>query len=264
MFKKNQNKNIVFYANERALAAFPLPDRAGKFLPSWYKSCPTHNGDYFASTVKRCIPFRESLTNGFIIPLWHDAHFKIAEASDGKNYLSCVQSRAPEKIGQETDLADAPSLPTTGLISYHPSEQYADYAKIDKKAYPNYAHVVKFHSPYTIQTPKGWSILMKPVANDFASPVVPFEAVIDTDRYCGKINLPCFIRAQEKEFSMPLGTPLVQVIPFKREKVTIKREKYTEETLKKFDIELLRFATMLQGQYQKFWWHRTQDFEEKK
>lgn len=262
MFKRKLKKSIVFSASEEALETLPLPDRAARFIPSWYKTCPMYNEDYYASTIKRCIPFREALMNGFIIPLWHDAYFQFAKDHVGKDYLSCVQNRGAQRLALETDIGNP--LPVEGVVSYHPSEQYADYATVDKKSYPNYAHVVKFHSPFNIQTPKGWSILIKPVPNDFSSPVVPFEAVVDTDRFFGKINFPCFIRSQDKEFSMPLGTPLAQIIPFKRERVNIKRKPLTKEDFKKMELFGLRFATVVHGQYKKFWWHRTQEHNEKR
>ena len=62
---------VKFFTNYDQLHSFPHPQKSSKFLPSYFKSCPQQIGDDPQSgTVKRCVPFLDALTNGFIIPLW--------------------------------------------------------------------------------------------------------------------------------------------------------------------------------------------------
>jgi hypothetical protein len=54
---------------------FPPPVPAVKKAPDVYKAIrPQLNAKPDSSTVKRCVPFLDALSAGFIIPLWADLH----------------------------------------------------------------------------------------------------------------------------------------------------------------------------------------------
>ena len=65
------------------------------------------------------------------------------------------------------------------------------------------------------------------------------EGLVEADKW-GYITFPFSI--QEKEFILPAGTPLIQVIPYKREKEKLKLEirKGTEKEYEDNRIELLK------------------------
>jgi hypothetical protein len=75
----------------------------------------------------------------------------------------------------------------------------------------------KFHNYWTIKTPPGWSCLFVAPLNR-ASPVVEIiSGIVDTDTYQSLINFPFFAVAPDGTYTLERGTPLVQVIPFKRQ-----------------------------------------------
>ena len=47
---------------------------------------------------------------------------------------------------------------------------------------------------------------------------VILEGVVDTDNYYTAVNFPFVLKTPDKEFMIPAGTPIAQVIPFKRDK----------------------------------------------
>ena len=54
--------------------AIPHPVRANKAVPNWYKKLKPDNprSKLEVGTAKRCVPFLDAVTQGFIIPLWAD------------------------------------------------------------------------------------------------------------------------------------------------------------------------------------------------
>ena len=70
-------------------------------------------------------------------------------------------------------------------------------------------------NPWQIKTPEGYSSLLMPVLN--ANLPLQFSAgIVNTDSYHNKINFPFFVREKWKGV-VKKGTPLIQVIPFKRD-----------------------------------------------
>ena len=49
------------------------PQPATKFIPEEYKNLPSYEGDDLRKpTVKKCIPFLDAMTNGYIIPFFQE------------------------------------------------------------------------------------------------------------------------------------------------------------------------------------------------
>jgi hypothetical protein len=46
---------------------------------------------------------------------------------------------------------------------------------------------------------------------------VILEGIVDTDNYWEPVNFPFVLKNPTKEFMIPAGTPIAQVIPFKRD-----------------------------------------------
>jgi hypothetical protein len=74
----------------------------------------------------------------------------------------------------------------------------------------------KFHNPWTIITPPGWSCLFVPPMNRLKPVFEVFSGIVDTDVYKAPVNVPFLPRAADGDYTLERGTPLVQVIPFKR------------------------------------------------
>ena len=171
-----------------------LPKPSSKLVPDWYKNInsyisnerkPAGDGTTTA-TIKRCMPVFDAITAGYIIESPADIFVSI------KN----------EK--QWFEWSDF------GLISFHPIEQAPEHPNRKPFAYP------KWNNPWSISTPKGYSTLfVQPFHRESVFTILP--GIVDTDQYTPPVNFPFVINDPSFEGLIPKGTPIAQVIPFRRE-----------------------------------------------
>lgn len=184
-------KIIEFECAEGYKNLFEHPKPASKYIPQWYKEM---NMDYDKTrlnnkspmprqTVKACIPVRDYLTAGYIIPLNTELVYL-----NGELYPALM----PEALGK------------------HSPDQVKGSSVKSK--------VLKFNCPWNIKTPKGYSCLFfKPHFTDTKGiNIIP--AIVDTDTYHSP-NFPFTFDATgyKNDDVIPMNTPIVQVLPFKRE-----------------------------------------------
>jgi hypothetical protein len=207
MFKKKIGTNLIQFHSqfEKQYKVFPHPIPASTGIPSWYKEqerywgnpgrtkeIMPHNG-LINTSIKGCMPVFDAMTAGYYIPLYTDIVVKPVE----NDY---------SKVIWGTQTLDA--------VTTHSAEQYDKY-HVDTRIYSPYA--LKFENPWIVKTPPGYSCLfITPMHYDH----LPFKVlggVVDTDKYPLPVNLPFFI---EKDFEgiIETGTPMIQVIPFKRDR----------------------------------------------
>jgi hypothetical protein len=179
-------------------AEIELPQPASKFLPEWYKKTESYInkerkpiGDGNTSgTIKRCIPVFDAITTGYIIYSPADVFVSIKDGS------------------QWFEWSDF------GLISFHPIEQAPEHPAKKPFAYP------KWNNPWSIKTPKGYSTLfVQPFHRESVFTILP--GIVDTDQYTAPVNFPFVINDPTFEGLIPKGTPIAQVIPFKRDSWTM-------------------------------------------
>jgi hypothetical protein len=98
------------------------------------------------------------------------------------------------------------------IISEHLAEQLSKYP------IPEYFHkqVMRIHPMWLISTEKGYSSLFTSPIHGDSIPVQAFQGVIDTDEYPSDGYLTFFVKKGFKGI-LKQGTPIIQVIPFKRE-----------------------------------------------
>jgi hypothetical protein len=184
---------------EEALKDFPFPEPSVNFIPNWYKEMPNFIGNkkYIAEnnnpneTLKKCVPFRDSMAAGYMIPLPFDLYVK----QEGNNTVFNSSYMGEMQIVHEQD-----------------PEQYFMYPIPE-----NYFSVLfKWDNPWLIQTSKGWSTLfVSPTHHDL--PFYTLSGLVDTDKHPAKVALPFFLK-KDFEGIIPKGTPIVQCIPIKRAK----------------------------------------------
>jgi len=76
-------------------------------------------------------------------------------------------------------------------------------------------NIWKFVSPWYIKTPPGYSCLFtSPMYQENIFEILP--AVVDTDKH-HMINFPFKFKGQDGKYIVSRDTPLVQIIPFKRD-----------------------------------------------
>ena len=172
------------------------PKPASASVPEWYKTLesymggekkPTGEGST-TGTIKRCMPVFDAITNGYILSTYADVWIS---QKDGQPWYE---------------------WPSFGPIQWHPVEQAPNHPNRNghQTTYP------KWINPWAIQTPPGYSVLfIQPMHRESVFTILP--GVVDTDQYNAPVNFPFVLNNIKYEGLIPAGTPMAQVIPFKRE-----------------------------------------------
>ena len=245
MFRKKE-KPYIRFRHRKDHELIPRPMRASKSLPDWFKSLarrPEGAEPHEPQTVKRCVPVLDAASNGYYIPAWCD-------------FAVSVRNIESEET-KETDLAirinPASNLNLFGeeTVSGHAWKQVGNDCPIQN--YELGKVLLKFLNPWVIETQQGWSCLFKSPPHHYSN-IRIMEGVVDTDRYHRQVNFPFFWDGnKEGEFLIEAGTPLIHVIPFKREAVQLQFDTWDEGRMEK--IGLLH-STMFHDSYRKLWWHK--------
>lgn len=176
------------------------PKPIKKILPDWYKNTEEYiNGNKMSSTngqqqftIKKCIPVFDAITAGYIITTYTDIYINpIVTAQSTKESVYHWQQFEP--ITMHTKMQG----------TLHPGYNGADFPK--------------FNTAWSIKTPKGYSSLF---INPMHNPNKIFtilEGIVDTDSYAAPINFPFILNDLNFEGIIPAGTPIAQIIPFKRD-----------------------------------------------
>ena len=184
----------IIFTNTSNSVDLEKPELASLFIPNWYKQIDSYignkkkpNGDgTTTATIKRCMPVFDAITAGYIIVLPADIYVSI---KDGQQFF------------EWSDL---------NLVSFHPIEQAPNHPSVKPHAYP------KWINPWAIKTPKGYSTLfVQPFHREAPFTILP--GIVDTDEYYAPVNFPFVVNDPKWEGMIPKGTPIAQVIPFKRD-----------------------------------------------
>jgi hypothetical protein len=190
------------------------PKPANTFIPDWYKDLESYIGGEkvpakdggTVSTVKRCMPVFDALTSGYIITTFVDVYVKQEPIIPEENKLdeNLDKSKFPTQPNYQ--------WPSSEAVGLHPMIQAPNYP--DRGAH-NLSYP-KWINPWAIRTPKGYSTLfVQPFHRE--SPFTILPGVVDTDNYYAPVNFPFVLKEADKfEGLIPAGTPIAQVIPFKR------------------------------------------------
>lgn len=231
------NNKIEFrawYENKNGVLLEPKPTITS--LPEWYKKkkplmndAQKHvvNPDRTKNvTVKWCNPFGDALGAGYFLFLENDISVTVENGvqdltwiNGGKNFIS---THAKEQVAPE-------------LIP----EGYSDQPW-------------KFMNPWAIKTPKGYSTTFTHPLNRPELPFITLAGVVDTDDYNLPVHFPFLIKANF-EGIIEAGTPIAQVIPFKRE--SWKAEIIDFDPDKKIQIEA-PFLRKIFRPYKLLYWKR--------
>lgn len=179
------SKRIKFTATDPTVE-FLEPVPASQQVPGWFKGLePVIDRD---PTAKRCVPFLDALTSGYHILLNCDLYWN----EETGEFYNDAANHEP--------------------VSKHDVKQITGFDI--GEGYHN--QPFKFTNPWFIETPKGYSCLFTHPINREDLPFKSFTGVVDTDTHTFPVNFPFFIK---KGFTgvIPAGTPIAQVIPFKRE-----------------------------------------------
>ena len=166
---------------------FPRPIPAAQGMSPRLRSMPAefeNEQGVMMNTVKRCPPFTDAMSAGYLIPIVADVEFQMTDKG----------------------LMHKASLP---IIDTHDPRQLApDMERL---------LVLKFLNPWIVVTPPGWSSLFVAPLNRSDVPFQPLAGIVETDRFYPPVNFPtvCLLRPGQS-FFLKRGTPFVQVIPIQR------------------------------------------------
>lgn len=181
-------------------AVLPRPIPAVLGLPDWFKTLPqkTYNPTMGEEThtLKKCPPFIDAMTYGFLIPLPIDLKLQHGEFSWAFD---------PPK-GAISEYSHSP-------IDFHDSSQVAGTPFFDEDRF-----IIKFTNFWTIETPPGYSLLFTHPVNRTDLPFTTLTGLVDCDTFRDSpVNFPA--RWHDPNFNgvLPKGTPVAQCMPVKRE-----------------------------------------------
>lgn len=227
-------KFIPFRESKNEQLIEPVP--ALRQLPDWYKAKSPFTDESktakaFANqtknvTVKWCNPFGDALGAGYFILLENDV-----QVSQTNGTQEFVWLRGGE-----------------GFIGEHSKRQIS--SELIPKGFSE--DPWKFLNLWGIQTPPGYSTLFTHPMNRYESPFLTLSGVVDTDDYHQPVNFPFLIR-KDFEGIIEAGTPIAQVIPFKRQSWKATFEKYEVE---KVDSINSKFRRKIHRPYKLGYWKR--------
>jgi hypothetical protein len=211
---------------------YPVPSSA--VLPEWYKKTHSYVQDKRhpdGMTIKRCIPIFDSITAGYTILLHADIFV-------GFEY----QNNQKIQVTQWSNLIEFP------FIQSHAFDQFSQYPEMEKGVAAK-----KFVNPFAVVTPKGYSCLFTQPMHQDKSPIKIFEGVVDTDRQ-HIVNIPFVYIDPDFEGVIPAGTPIAQIIPFKRE--SWKFEIDNKKDIESYKKQKRSLGSNIFAQYKDFFWTR--------
>ena len=226
---------IIFTDIDNPEGVLEKPKPASEYIPQWYKDAKAYldpsgkkavplEGGPMAS-IKRCMPLWDLMTAGYIIETPYDIY--VRQTPEGPYF----------QWGEMAAIA----FQSMEQFQNHPYSREINYA-------------VRILHPWSIKTPKGWSVLICEPQHHEPTPIITTNGIVDTDEFSLPFNMFLKLRDPKFEGMIPAGTPFVQVIPFKREAWTSKLGGEKEKN--KYISDLSKFRTVFFDRYKKFWWQR--------
>lgn len=245
-------KSISFVSNGKDTELrVPMPSPAKLYIPDWYKEFATFYDTKTNSyldrskhdergklsqttklTAKTCIPFFETFTFGYIQETWCEIS---VEKKENEIFFGFNQeNKEIEKIMSTREM---------GLIP--------------KELVPDDCYEISFQwaRHWNPVLPKGYSALITHPLNREDLPFRTISGIIDFDKYHLGGAVSFFMK---KNFlgTIPKGTPMYQIIPFKRDNWT--RENSTEDNsvLESIKEQIFNVTSGQSGVYKKKYWER--------
>jgi hypothetical protein len=197
-------------SSKEASLVVPMPKPAKSYIPEWYKAIPASDrnnkiindeGGTYNVTLKDCMPFIDSLTTGYIQETWCDISLKFNKEGDVVNF---------------------------GYSHEPPIITVRDKASVD---HGEYFYPIEFtwRMPWQFKLPKGYSALVVSPLNHFL-PFHTLSGVIDSDSFFHTSggNVPFYVH-KGFEGIIPVGTPMYQIIPIKRDSWTSSNKDFNFE-----------------------------------
>ena len=222
-------KFIPFTSNDDDLKHIEIPKPAKNFIPDWWKEQELSINNRIGSSslsFKACVPFLDSLTNGYMIYTSQDLLVKI---ENKKPFMFWPTNTRPVDVREQKQNLPVP----TGHYETH----------------------FAWEIPFGFQLPKGYSILITHPLNRFDLPFTSVSGIVDDSvPWRGKFT---FWLKKDFEGVIPKGTPIAQIIPIKRDSWKSERADNLIEYAK---IKYHKKSSVFSGYYKKII-HKKKKFE---
>ena len=217
MEQQEDQLTVHFRCPPELEAVLPRPIPAVRGLPDWFKALPQHCFSTVANkelmTVKKCPPFIDAMTYGFLMPLTADLKVENGEFS------------WDSKIPVAENLRNLTRSP----IDYHDNVQVKGTPLFDEDRF-----IIKFNNFWTIQLPPGYSLFVTHPVNRRDLPFTTITGLVDSDLYVDSlVHFPA--RWNDLTFSgvLPKGTPVAQCIAVRRQNIVEDFGVLSEEAARK-------------------------------
>ena len=176
----------------------PIPAVLG--MPDWFKALPLKAFNPSMGeegfTVKKCPPFIDAMTYGFLIPLATDLEVRDGEFS--------WDFELPK--GLVGEYSHSP-------IDFHDPSQAAGAPFFDNDRF-----IIKFNNFWTVEAPPGYSLLFTHPVNRSDLPFTTLTGLVDCDTFHhSPVHFPARWHNADFNGVLPKGTPVAQCLPVKRE-----------------------------------------------
>lgn len=205
-------------------------------IPKWYKDISrwkdgkmTHYPEGgIAQSVKHCLPYLESMTNGYLIHLPADI---LVARENGEPFITWKHYGDP-------------------LFQARPKEAHSDIpfpAGYDQ----NVAIAWKLKTLFKV--PKGYSVLVTHPFNRFDLPFITATAIIDGGYTVPQdANVPFFLK-EGFEGIIEKNTPIMQILPFKNTDWKLFED---DSLIKESADNAWKARSVISGWYQKTFWNK--------
>jgi hypothetical protein len=208
---------ITFRCPPELESVLPRPIPAVLGLPEWFKTMPQKAFSAVLQTeqmtVKKCPPFIDAMTYGFLMPLVADLRVENGAFSWDREVPS----------GAMANYSRSP-------IDFHDNNQVVGTPFFDEDRF-----VVKFTNYWTVELPPGYSLLVTHPINRQDLPFVTLTGLVDSDLYFDNfINFPAHWRDDKFNGVLPKGTPVAQCLPLKRDSWSARFETIAADGIARF------------------------------
>ncbi len=229
-------EKIIFTDIQNSDNVLEKPKPAKEYVPDWYKEAKSHLSPsgkkeasldgLYTTTIKRCMPVWDMMTAGYIMETPYDIY--VHQTPEGPHF-------------QWSTTNGAMVVQLMEQFQNHPYSRDINYS-------------VRIVIPWSIKTPKGWSIMVMEPQHHEPGPITCASGIVDTDNFSIPFNMFFKLRDPNFEGMIPAGTPFLQIIPFKRE--NWQSELGTDKERIKFTSDSQKFLRVFFDRYKKFWWQR--------
>jgi hypothetical protein len=233
------NKDVCNYSKK--------PTPATMSLPEWWKKMKKHNFDIFTdlplevasfqnATIRSCPAVNDSFNFGYMLYIPLDVYIDATKEDEISWYVPDV------------NLSIYGDKKSKDYIGFHDNSKMVGF----KNDEVFHKHAIKLNTFFGIKTEKGYSTwVTHPIGrNDL--PFKMIDGIIDTDKFPSRFPYAMFIKKGFKGI-IKKDTPLVQIIPFKRESFEAEFIDSDLEDIR--SIEAGTRAVFLNG-YKKLFWSR--------